>query len=102
MIPKKKRKNESNETQLQYFLYCRYVHQGQVMERLLAVVPCHDNTGKGFHDMTSSMIYLLQKNYLVVGFCIADSTDGAANMQGKYNGFTTKMQDINQNHIHIW
>ncbi|CAH0549851.1 unnamed protein product [Brassicogethes aeneus] len=77
----------------------RYVYQKQVMERLVAVVSCHDSTGQGFHDIINNV---LQKNDLDVGFCIADSTDGAANMQGKYNGFTVKMQDQNQNHVHIW
>lgn len=70
-----------------------------MFERLLAVLACHDTTGQGFQDIVNEV---LDKNGLPVNSCIADSTDGAANMQGRYNGFATKMQEQNSQHIHIW
>jgi hypothetical protein len=45
---------------------------------------------------------VLEKKYLDINLSISDSTDGAANMQGAYNGFSTKIMDHNSEHIHIW
>ncbi|XP_050500714.1 uncharacterized protein LOC114327646 [Diabrotica virgifera virgifera] len=77
----------------------RYVYNGTIHERLLAVVPCHNSTGKGFHTMIHD---ILVKNGLDEKNCIADSTDGAANMQGRYSGFSSFMVQENSNHVHVW
>lgn len=82
-----------------FFKIFRYVYQSNINERLLGVIPCDDTSGKGFHTMLKNV---LEENGLKVENCIADSTDGAANMQGKYNGFSTKMIEENNEHIHIW
>lgn len=34
--------------------------------------------------------------------CVGNSTDGAANMQGAYNGFSTKLNNITATQTHIW
>lgn len=66
---------------------------------MLGVIPCHDTSGKGFHKLLKNV---LEENGLKVENCVADSTDGAASMQGKYNGFSAKMAEENNEHVHIW
>ena len=37
-----------------------------------------------------------------VSKCISDSTDGASNMSGQYNGFTAFIEKESPGHIHTW
>ena len=62
----------------------RYVNK-DVGERLLAVVHCTDSTEKGFFELLSNVLI---ENGLDISCCICNATDGAANMQGVYNGFS--------------
>ena len=62
----------------------RYVNKN-VREKLLAVVHCTNSTGKGFFELLSNV---LKENGLDISCCIGNATDGAANMQGVYNGFS--------------
>lgn len=34
--------------------------------------------------------------------CIGNATDGAANMQGAYNGFSAKLSEVAVKQIHVW
>lgn len=34
--------------------------------------------------------------------CIGNATDGAANMQGAYNGFTSWLSRVAPEQIHVW
>jgi hypothetical protein len=56
-----------------------------VNEKLFAVVNIKDSKGKSFHTMLENV---LTKNGLNIENCIGNATDGAANMQGQYNGFS--------------
>ncbi|XP_065658226.1 uncharacterized protein LOC136082731 [Hydra vulgaris] len=63
----------------------RYV-KGNIYERVVAVLNCKSSTGKDMCNLISTFIKnsgLHIKNY------IGNSTDGAANMRGQYNGFTS-------------
>ena len=56
-----------------------------VEERLLAVVDSHSATGA---DLCNLLKEVLRRQNIDVCKCISDSTDGASNMSGQYNGFT--------------
>lgn len=55
-------------------------------ERLLAVVNSTDATGKGFLELLTKVLI---DNDLDINQCIGNATDGAANMQGVYKGFSS-------------
>ncbi|KAL4127406.1 hypothetical protein QTP88_011577 [Uroleucon formosanum] len=71
-------------------IFIRYVVDGMIHERLISVKSCIDSTGKG-------MMNLLKKAVDTVGLdithCIGNATDGAANMRGAYNGFTSWLSE---------
>jgi len=55
----------------------RYVLHDNVYEKLVAVKPCHDSSGKGMSEL---LLNTLQKLEINVENCIGNSTDGDANM----------------------
>jgi hypothetical protein len=76
----------------------RYVTD-QVHEKLLALVDCHSSTGKAMYERVEE---ILQSLNIDIKKCVSDSTDGAANMSGQYNGFTTWLEQSSPEHIHVW
>lgn len=42
------------------------------------------------------------ENGLKVENCIANATDGAASMQGQYNGFSAWLSSVSPGQIHVW
>ncbi|GLV34065.1 hypothetical protein CBL_05085 [Carabus blaptoides fortunei] len=77
----------------------RYVTNDSVYERLLAVVECKSSTGK---DMFSLVDSVLKSCNVDITKCIGNSTDGAANMQGQYNGFSAWLSKEFTGQIHVW
>ncbi|CAI6373604.1 unnamed protein product [Macrosiphum euphorbiae] len=77
----------------------RYVNMIGVNEKLFAVVTMQDSKGKSFHTMLED---ILTKNGLDIKNCIGNATDGAANMQGKYNGFSAWLSKSSPNQVHVW
>jgi len=51
-------------------------------------------------------VNLLLNNFTKLGIdsknCIGNSTDGAANMQGVYNGFSKELSEVTLTQTHIW
>ncbi|KAJ8375393.1 hypothetical protein SKAU_G00059730 [Synaphobranchus kaupii] len=77
----------------------RYVNDC-VHERLIALVDCQSSTGQYFAEMLMQTFETLN---IDKDKCIGNATDGAANMQGTYNGFATLLsQSGNSNQIHVW
>ena len=76
----------------------RFVREN-VEEQLLAVVDNHSATGA---DLCNLLKKVLQKQNTDVSKCISDSTDGASNMSGQYNGFTAFLEKESPSHIHAW
>jgi len=80
-------------------IFVRYVVDGMIHERLISVKSCIDSTGKG-------MMNLLKKAMDTVGLdithCIGNATDGAANMRGAYNGFTSWLSEEAPGQVHVW
>ena len=77
----------------------RYVHNGEVHERLLSVIKATSSTGKALFDLVKGLI---DKHGLDIRDCVGDSFDDAANMSGKYNGLTAKISEVANVHVHTW
>lgn len=77
----------------------RYVDDNGIHDSLIAVVNCSDSTGKGMHNLLQNVLLL---NNLNIKNCIANTTDGAVNMQGEYNGFSTWLYESSPHQVHVW
>jgi len=77
----------------------RYVGNNSVHERLISLVNCTDTTGQG---MCQLLKYVLTSNDINIKNCVANATDGAANMQGEYNGFNAWLNETAPNQVHVW
>ncbi|KAL4119802.1 hypothetical protein QTP88_012569 [Uroleucon formosanum] len=77
----------------------RYVTNGTINEKLIAVKCCTDSTGKGMMELLQSALEEVKVN---PEKCIGNATDGAANMQGVYNGFTAWLSKVAPEQIHVW
>ena len=70
-----------------------------VHERLVAVVNCEASTGEYFVQLLKEVT---EKLKLDIKKCIGNATDGAANMQAKYKGFSNLLNQHSPNQIHVW
>jgi len=77
----------------------RYVGNHSVHERLISLVNCTDTTGQGMCQLLKNVLIL---NDINVKNCVANATDGAANMQGEYNGFNAWLNETAPNKVHVW
>jgi len=64
----------------------RYGNSKEVNEKLIPIVTMKESIGKSFHEMLQDV---LNSNGLDVKKCIGNATDGAANMQGRFNGLSS-------------
>ncbi|KAI8742913.1 zinc finger MYM-type protein 1 [Biomphalaria glabrata] len=76
----------------------RYVTD-TVHERVIAIVNGTSTTGKGMCDLVCGVF---EKLGIDVSQCIGNSTDGASNMQGQYNGFNAWLNTVSPGQIHVW
>lgn len=65
-------------------------------ERLDAVVNCEKSTDKYLTELLKNT---LNKLGIDIGMCVGNSTDGAANIQGPYKGFSAFLSPTQ---IHVW
>ncbi len=70
-----------------------------VHERWVALVDCEASTGENFLELLKDTLTRLN---LDLSCCVGSTTDGAANMQGRYNGFSAFLSEKAPNQIHIW
>ncbi|XP_025202913.1 zinc finger MYM-type protein 6-like [Melanaphis sacchari] len=77
----------------------RYMKNASVQERLVGVVKCTGTKGIDFVDI---LMKLLKDLNIDPNKCVGNSTDGASNMQGKYNGFNKKLSEATKGQVHIW
>lgn len=75
----------------------RYVTDA-VHERLIAVIDCESSTGQYFVDLVKRT---LEKMDIDLKQCVGNATDGAANMQGQYRGFSALLTGESPNQVHI-
>jgi hypothetical protein len=83
----------------QWSIIVRYVTDNCVNERLLAVVECGSSTGKDMFSLVD--LVLKSSNIIDITKCIGNSTDGAANMQDQYNGFSSWHSKESPRQIHV-
>lgn len=84
----------------QFTLIARYIYDGVIQERLIALVTADDGTGKGLFQVFCNIAEkhgLDWKKQLY-----AQSYDGAASMQGEYSGLRTLIQEENPKAKYIW
>lgn len=77
----------------------RYVSDTKIYERLIAMVKCTSSKGIDFVNL---LLNNLTKLGITSNNCVGNSTDGAANMQGAYNGFSQKLSEVTLTQTHIW
>lgn len=77
----------------------RYVLNDKINEKLLGIVRCHSTTGEALQN---TLLEVLTRNNIPLSNCIGSSTDGAANMQGQYNGLSAKLTNDSPEHMHVW
>ncbi|KAL1251715.1 hypothetical protein QQF64_019511 [Cirrhinus molitorella] len=70
-----------------------------VHEKLIAVIDCESSTGQYFVELEKQT---LEKMDIDIKKCIGNATDGAANMQGQYKGFSALLTGASPNQVHIW
>jgi len=64
----------------------RYVFNGKINKKLIGVKCFTESTGKGMMELLQSA---MNEVNIDTSKCIGNATDGAANRQGAYNGFTS-------------
>jgi len=78
----------------------RYTKEEKVFERLISIKESIFTTGQALFDL---FIKVMEYNHLDwKTFLVGQSYDGAASMQGKYNGLQTKIKEVNPQAIFIW
>lgn len=78
----------------------RYVFDGKVYERLIALIESPNTTGQVLFELFNKVMdkcNLDWKKNLV-----DQSYDGAANMRGTYNGLQAKICNLNPRAVYIW
>ena len=70
-----------------------------VKERLTSVIEAEASSGEYFLTLIKKCLSELEIDIIN---CISDSTDGAANMQGMYKGFSAMLSAELRTHIHTW
>ena len=76
----------------------RFVREN-VKERLLAIVDSHLATGAVLCNLLKEVF---QNQNIDISKCISDSSDGASNISGEYNGFTAFLEKEPSGHIYTW
>jgi hypothetical protein len=78
----------------------RYIYEGEVKERLFALLKVVDSSGNGYYDMLKK---LFSEHSIKFDRIIGESFDGAANMRGEYSDLQSKIKSQeNQRSIYIW
>jgi hypothetical protein len=76
----------------------RYVTDS-IHERLIGVINFKASTGQYFVDLIQN---LLGQMGIDLKLCAGNATDGAANMQGEYRGFSTLLSSHAPGQVHVW
>lgn len=69
-----------------------------VHERLIAVIDC-ESSCQYFVDIVKQT---LETMGIDIKQCLGNATDGTANMQGQYSGFSVLLTAASPNQVHIW
>ncbi|MBN3275714.1 ZMYM1 protein, partial [Polyodon spathula] len=70
-----------------------------IHEKLLVLDDCKSSDGKYLLHL---LMWVLNSCKIEIRKCIGNSTDGAANMQGQYKGFSAWLSTESPDQIHVW
>lgn len=70
-----------------------YIFNGEVKERLFALLKVTDSSGQGYYEMLKTVF--IQHNISFKNI-IGESFDGASNMRGEYSGLQSKIKEQNK------
>lgn len=76
----------------------RYVTD-RIHEKLNTLVQCESCTREYMFNLLN---YIFNSYKIGIKRCVGSSTDGAANMQGQYKGFSTWLSAEAPNQVHVW
>ena len=71
----------------------------QVYERLVGLKICHDTKGRAMFETLSDCVSSIGLNIKNI---VESAADGAANMQGQYNGFMVYLTNASPEQIKVW
>ena len=77
----------------------RYVLDGKVYERLLAVCEVENSSGRALYNLLEQQLNELHLN---INNVIGCSFDGAANMSGQYEGLRAHIANKTDHFIYTW
>ncbi|CAH2327721.1 zinc finger MYM-type 1-like [Pelobates cultripes] len=77
----------------------RYVQDEAIKERLVAILPVKDATGKGFHELLMYCFDMLGLDFQRIA---GESFDGAANMRSAYVGLRAQIAKVVPDAVYIW
>ena len=77
----------------------RYVKEDEIHERLFAVVPVQDSSGKGMNELLQAKI---EEHGLKYEKIAGESFDGASNMRGEFNGLRSHIKNRVPDSVYIW
>lgn len=80
-------------------IYIRYIYNGEITERLFAVLKIIDSSGEGYYEMLKNLFLKHNINFKNV---IGESFDGASNMRGAFSGLQSRIKHENPKSIYIW
>jgi hypothetical protein len=70
-----------------------------VIERVVALKKAVSSSGQALFDLLRITLNSMNVN---LKNCIADAFDGAANMNGQYQGVQAKLKEVSPRHMHTW
>ncbi|KAF0702135.1 zinc finger MYM-type protein 1-like, partial [Aphis craccivora] len=77
----------------------RYCANGEIKERLFAIVQVRSSTGKDLYQLLNCCFL---EHGLEFKNIVGESFDGASNMSGQFNGLQSFIKSQNKNSIYIW
>lgn len=77
----------------------RYLYNGEIKERLFAVVNVINSSGKALFELLKDCF---NQHGLHLDKVVGESFDGASNMSGSFSGLQSLIKSINNKSVYIW
>lgn len=76
-----------------------YIYEGEIKERLFALLRVEKSTGKALYELLKSCFLTYNIDFKNI---VGESFDGAANMRGQFNSLHAYIKNQNQKSVYIW
>jgi len=77
----------------------RYICEGEIKERLFALLRVEKSTGKALYELLKSCFLTYNIDFKNI---VGESFDGAANMRGEFNGLHAYIKNQNAKSVYVW